>query len=211
LILGTCVSPALAEQTLEVNFEAAEPLPNVQIDGKACVIHTQGLFVTEKHLHVTGRLETEPKRALLLRFDRQDPRRYEYIDVTPETPEGPSGKLNHPGGFAFDGNEFWIPIAVSSPQPPTAIVRVGHVPDQPLRRTTPQLAFHVDDHVGALAWDPSRQLLFGANWDTNIIYAWTPNGKLVEQFGRERLFADIPGWHLAIQDWTSATGGSPDS
>lgn len=207
VILVTCGSPAAAQQALEVRLEAAEPLANVQIDGKDCIIHTQGLFVTDKHYHVTGRLETRPQRALLLRFDRDDPRHYEYIDITREAPAGGTGRLDHPGGFAYDGRQFWIPIALSQPRPPTAIVRVSHEPRLPLERATLRLAFHVDDHVGALAWEPSRGLLFGANWDTNVVYAWTPDGNLVERFRHEQLLPDVPDWHLAIQDWTAVGDG----
>ena len=55
----------------------------MQIDGDPAVIHTQGLYVDDEHFYVTGRFEKTPKRALLLRFERSDPQRYEYIDITP--------------------------------------------------------------------------------------------------------------------------------
>lgn len=199
LVIGS--TNAWADGHLLVVHESSQRLPNVEVDGRPAIIHTQGLYVTDRHFYVTGRLESPPARALLLRFEREPPHRYEYRDMTPQAPNGASARLDHPGGFDFDGTSFWIPIAVSAPTPPTAIMRVEVQPDAPLQRWRTRVAFYVADHIGALAWHAHEHRLYGANWDTRQVYAWSPSGELAARTQQSR-----PYWRLAIQDWKGATG-----
>jgi len=184
-------------------YAGAEKLPNFEIDGKLAQIHTQGIYVTQLSLYVTGRLEREPKRALLLRFDRANLKLLEYLDITPDanTKGVEKGLLDHPGGFDYDGTCFWIPVAVSKRRSATAIVKIGTKLDSQLAKTSAEIAFVLDDHIGALAFDRQQNRLYGANWNTKSVYVWQRDGKLLKRIPREELLTGQPEWSLAVQDW----------
>ncbi|TWU13510.1 hypothetical protein CA54_23450 [Symmachiella macrocystis] len=198
---GWSVSLATA-QSLTLEYEAVEALPNFDIDGKPARIHTQGLFVTQRHYYVTGRLETPPRRALLLRFDRKDLKTVEFVDITPKQKNPADAlRLDHPGGFDFDGREFWIPISASRPQSRTVVLRFPHQPDKRLSATVSKVAFTSDDHIGAIACDSLSRELYGANWDTKLVYRWRMDGRVVETIPRQELVSDDKTWAMAVQDW----------
>jgi len=188
-----------------LTYEGQQPLPGPHIGGRAVRVHSQGLYVTEKHYYVTGRLETPPKRALFLRFDRKNPKQAEYIDVTPSV-DGQSrqrAEMDHPGGFDFDGSAFWIPVAISKPHSKSIVVKVAHETETLFSQWQAEQVFRVDDHIGAIAVDRHTGQLYGANWDTKIIYAWGTDGKLAKKVPRDRLIHDDADWALAVQDWKS--------
>jgi hypothetical protein len=95
MFVGLDASGRTFAQQSPIVYEADDVLPNVSIDGESAIIHTQGLYVTDKHYLVTGRRETDPNRALLLRFSRADLRSYEFLDIT--TPPVNGVILDHPG------------------------------------------------------------------------------------------------------------------
>lgn len=187
---------------LKLTYEGSHPLPAVAVDGATTRIHTQGLFRTEHYAFVTGRLEAKPRRPVLVRFDLQDPKTVETVTLTPR-----AASQDHPGGFDCDGESFWIPIAESRRNSTTTVVRFPFAPDQPLAASRGEVAFKVDDHIGALAVDRTTGRLYGANWDTLVIYVWTRDGSLIEKIPRERLLAGQPDWALAVQDWKSLGRG----
>ena len=197
-------APVWGAESCELTFAGRQSLPDFEIDGRPARIHTQGLYVTDRHYYVTGRLESEPKRAMLVRFERSDPSRVEAVDITPG-PRIPAEEdaLDHPGGFDFDGESFWIPVAVSQPHSRTAVVRIACRPERPLAEQPAELVFHVDDHIGALAFDRNAKRLYGANWDTKVIFVWEPNGRPVRRIPREELVEGDSHWALAVQDWKS--------
>jgi len=200
------------ESVLEVELDHLVQLPAVKVDGQPIRIHTQGLFVDAWHIYVTGRLESRPKRPLLVRFERANPARYEVLDLTLHESEGPTGQLDHPGGFDFDGRDFWIPVARSKPAGPSAIVRIRRDTTRPLREWSPQVAFVVDDHIGAIAFERASQRLYGANWDTRNIHIWQADGTPLETITRDAWIRTEPKWHIAVQDWKGVTSdwiGSP--
>ena len=204
IVVSGCASSR--DESLDLIFEDRHSIGNFDIAGRPARIHTQGLFVTENHYFVTGRLETEPRRSVFLRISRADTKQIEYVDITPidALPNGAGRGLDHPGGFDFDGKAFWIPVSGSQPDSKTVVLRFGHDPDAPLAEATNEVAFHVDDHIGALAYDRWTNRLYGANWDTKIIYVFTPDGGVAERIPRESLVAGDPGWALAIQDFKCA-------
>ena len=199
------VSAQPAPPTL--TFVSSDRLPPVKIDGETALVHTQGLWVSDDHYYVTGRLERRPKRALLFRFDRHNRQRYEHIDVTPNSPSRSSEKLDHPGGFDFFDGYFWIPVAQSKPQGPSVIYRIKASPGQPLSQLKAEVAFIVEDHIGAIAYEPSTDLLYGASWDTKSIYIWNPRGELQRKIARAQLVKRNPRWQLAVQDWKHVPAG----
>lgn len=207
VLISTSMSsalPACAGDGLEIACKRREPLPAFEYEGKPARIHTQGLFATDRHYYVTGRLETPPKRPLLVRFQRDDTQQVEVLDLSPGTADASDGVgVDHPGGFDSDGRSFWIPVAVSRPHSSTVVVRVPHEPDRSLSELPVEAVFRVDDHLGAIAFDREAKLIFAANWDTRQILVYRTDGALVERIRREDLVAGDPGWALAVQDWKS--------
>jgi len=65
----------------ELHYIDRQSLPNFEIGGRPARIHTQGLFVTDRYYYVTGRLERNPKRPLLVRFDRANLSVVEHVDL----------------------------------------------------------------------------------------------------------------------------------
>jgi len=195
----------LRGQRYQLVYAGAKKVPNFEIDGRPAKIHTQGIYLTDKSLYVTGRLEREPKQALFLRFDRSNLKLLEFLDITP--PPSADGQLDHPGGFDYDGTCFWIPVAVSKRHSSTAIVKICTKLDSPLTKDATKLAFQVEDHIGALAFDRKQSHLYGANWDTKMIYIWQPDGTLIKRTARDEFIDNQPNWSLAVQDWKSIGGG----
>lgn len=205
LLLTVTASQILAQESSFV-FESADVLPEVMIEGKNSKIHTQGLVVTRDYYLVTGRLETTPKRALLLRFSRQDPGTVEFVDITPtresRTDDLGSANLDHPGGFDVDSKgNLYVPISTSHPRGPSLVYRFRIAPSKPLTALQSELAFRIDDHIGAICCDHANETLIGANWDTKQVYRWTQEGRLISKLERSKLFPGAPEWQLAVQDW----------
>ncbi len=192
-------------------YEGSQPLPNVRVNGQFVRIHTQGLLVTARHFYVSGRLEREPRRALLLRFDREDPQQYEHRDITPQVPEGVSDQLDHPGGFDGDERRLIIPVGPSKPAGPSVILSVEVAAETPLAEATVKTMFQVNDHIGAVAWDRSNGMLYGASWDTRRTYVWDMNGKAASEIKQEEMTRENPNWRLAVQDWKVVGDRLPDS
>ena len=77
----------------------------------------------------------------------------------------------HPGGMDFDGAAFWIPCAEYRPDSTTTVYRL--VPGE-----APQVAFDVDDHIGAMARCGTDGDLIGWSWGSRHFYRWTVDGHL---------------------------------
>ena len=77
----------------------------------------------------------------------------------------------HPGGMDFDGTAFWIPCAEYRPDSTTTVYRL-----QP--GEAPQVAFEVDDHIGAMARCGADGDLIGWSWGSRHFYRWTVDGHL---------------------------------
>jgi len=189
----------VATEPITLSLESKTRIPPFTINGKPARIHSQGLYVTDLHYFVTGRLETEPKRALLIRISRKNPTIVESVDITP-TDSNPY-PADHPGGFDFDGTSFWIPISPSKPNSHAVIVRFPHHPDEKLDRYRAEATFTVNDHIGALAVDRDSQKLAGANWDTKIIYLWNLDGQITSRIPQQNLQRPDRKAVLAVQDW----------
>ena len=207
----------------ELHYIDRQSLPNFEIGGRPARIHTQGLFVTDRYYYVTGRLERNPRRPLLVRFDRANLSAVEHVDLLVASGAAvrsdaihrvspfvvtrfiaslaDDAALDHPGGFDFDGRSFWIPLAASRPNSNSLIVRVRPEPGQPLAAAKAKSVFRLDDHIGAIACDITTGRLYGANWDTRLIYVWNPDGTLIEKFPQTDLSPKNPDRAFAVQDW----------
>ena len=186
-------------------------LPALRVDGSSARAHTQGLEIAGGSYYVTARREdVRPKRALLLRVE-PGATNWDVWDITPSAPAGTATALDHPGGMQSDGTRLWIPIAASRPKSRT-IIRAfrlsGIVANQTLR---PDFEFLVDDHIGALAVDPGRAMLIGANWDTEMVYVWDLEGHLKRTLAGSTLAQRSLGvadrhTGVAVQDWKTIGG-----
>lgn len=203
------VAKRAAESNLPIVFQDSATLA-FSIDGRPARVHTQGLYVTEDSYYVTGRLEIEPKRALLIRYDKRSPETFQHIDITAyakgQSSEEPV-RLDHPGGFDYGDGALWIPVAESRPRGRTQILRFPIRSEEDFVATRLEEAFRVADHIGAVAYDNKRGCLYGANWDTETIYVWRPDGTLMERIPREQLVRDDPAQRLAVQDWKGLGSG----
>jgi hypothetical protein len=184
-------------------------LPPLRIDGQAARAHTQGLELVAGKYYVTARRDdVRPKRALLLRTDpaRAD---WDAWDITPLDAQGVITALDHPGGLQSDGTRLWIPLAESK-RNGHSLIRTFRMTDMTAGgRLKAEFEFAVNDHIGALAVAADRQLVFGANWDTERVYVWDFRGRLQRTLTGDELKArglgvvtgsqDRPG--VAIQDW----------
>ncbi len=101
----------------------------------------------------------------------------------------------HPGGMDFDGAAFWIPCAEYRPDSSTIVYRL--VPG-----ATPEAAFAVDDHVGAVARCGADGDLVGWSWGSRRFYRWSVDGRLDAARVNPAFFVDhqdcqwLPTGHL---------------
>lgn len=205
LVLPCCTfcSTAAPIESINLTLESRTVIPSFDIDGKRVQIHTQGLFVTDRFYYITGRLEGELKKALFLRISREHLDQVESMDITPDNRDLSSSndRADHPGGFDFDGEHFWVPISPSRPNSYGVILKIPYYPDRPLAEGSAKTAFRTDDHIGALAFDRDSKQLIGANWDTKIIYIWSHTGELKASIPQQNLQRPNPKTRLAVQDW----------
>ena len=210
LVLTIALGPLLGNKLCQADsLEMKEiKLPPLQLSGKPASAHTQGLEVVEDKFFVTARRDdVRPRRALLLRTGVSE-RHWDFWDITPIDPTGGASGLDHPGGMQSDGKRLWIPIAESKPKS-RSIIRVfpvtAMVAGAPLKA---EFEFPFNDHIGALAVATDHGLVFGANWDTEVVYVWDMKGHLTRTLtGQEVRIRGLgiagldKSAGVAIQDW----------
>ncbi|PSV68418.1 DUF6454 family protein [Photobacterium angustum] len=76
------------------------------------------------------------------------------------------GDIYHPGGLDFDGKNIWMPVAEYRPHSHSNIYKV----DPNSLEITKQ--FTVNDHIGALSYDPEKETLYGGTWGSREFYTW---------------------------------------
>jgi hypothetical protein len=99
-----------------------------------------------------------------------------------EVPVG-DDRCYHPGGIDFDGTALWVAAAEYRPDSTAVIQRL-----QPGR--SPELAFTVDDHVGAVARCGPEGDLVGWSWGSRRFFRWQVDGTLVAERINPGLFVD---------------------
>ena len=178
-----------------------QELPEIKIGGERVQVHTQGLYVNDRDFIVTGRVDTPPRRPVVIRFSRADLSTYQILDLSP-IDSGKQG-LNHPGGFDRDEQgRYWIPVSTSHRRGPTKIVAMrldaGKLPSEVSQISH---AHEFPDHIGAIACLGNGRLL-AANWDTKTIYLIdSSTGKLEDEIPHDRFFGGAERIQLAVQDW----------
>jgi hypothetical protein len=91
----------------------------------------------------------------------------------------------HPGGMDFDGEVLWLASSEYRPRSTAVIERL--VPDG---ASTPERAFAVDDHVGAVARLGPDGDLVGWTWGSRRFLRWGLDGSLVAERRNPGQFVD---------------------
>ena len=184
-------------------------LPSLRIQGQAARAHTQGMEIADGKHYVTARRDDVfPKRALLLRTS-PTATDWDVWDITPVDAAGSVTALDHPGGMQSDGQRLWIPVAESK-RKGRSVIRAFRIADmvlgQPLKV---EFEFPVDDHIGAVAISPGGKVILGANWDTEAVFLWDFEGRLLRSLTGSELgdceLGVVSGSPnragLTVQDW----------
>jgi hypothetical protein len=185
------------------------PLPPLRIQGQPAKAHTQGMELVDGKVFVTARRDdVHPRRALLLRAEPAA-ESWEVWDITPLVGHGEPTNLDHPGGMQSDGTRLWIPLAESR-RNGRSLIRAYRLKDLEAGRTLrPDVEFPVSDHIGAVAVFAEQRWLLGASWDTEKVYLWDFDGRLLRTLGASELKSRELGVAageearsgLAVQDW----------
>ena len=184
-------------------------LPPLRIEGQPARGHIQGLELAGGKYYMTARRDdVHPRRALLLRTDAAASG-WDVWDITPQGTQDAVTVLDHPGGMQSDGTRLWIPVAESK-RHSRSVIRAFPLADlEAGRQLKPVFEFPVGDHIGAVAVSTGQGLLFGANWDTEVVYVWDLQGHLQrtlrgdELEGRGLGVVSGAGGRsgVAVQDW----------
>ncbi|MEO7398891.1 MAG: DUF6454 family protein, partial [Ilumatobacteraceae bacterium] len=90
---------------------------------------------------------------------------------------------HHPGGMDFDGSAFWIACAQYRPDSTSRVYRLAPGGVQ-------ELAFAVDDHIGAIARCGPNGDLVGWSWGSRRFYRWSVDGHLGAARSNPSFFVD---------------------
>ena len=189
-------------------------LPSLHINGKPAKAHTQGLFVHQNGFFVTARRDDiNPRRSLLLWLSCNTSGQKENYNVSKKTwtkiwditptsqPETWSGMLDHPGGFDSDGQNLWVPISQSRRNGKTMVRKFSIRSLIEKGDATPTESIIINDHIGAIAVSSGPKRIFGANWDTFLIYECSVEGNPIKHYERNSFIRNFSNWSIAVQDW----------
>jgi len=144
--------------------------------------HVQGIDVEDGQLWVSS-VSREARKGWVRLFDLTG-RRLREVEVQQDA-------QYHPGGIAVDGGALWVPVAEYRASSSTTVQKRD-------KRTLDLLgSFRVNDHIGCIARVGGR--LVGGNWDSRLIYEWTPEGRELRQTPNPA--------GVAFQDWKAVGGG----
>jgi Family of unknown function (DUF6454) len=124
--------------------------------------HPQGMFRLGSTWWIST-VDIDAGRGLVMAVDDRG-------ELVEQVPIGDNVRY-HPGGMDFDGAAMWIPCAEYRPDSTTSVIRL-----QP--GCSPEHAFDVDDHIGAMARCGPEGDLVGWSWGSRYFYRWTADGHL---------------------------------
>src|SRR5690606_18709489 len=110
------------------------------------------------------------------------------------------GDCTHPGGFDFDGEAFYIPVAEMRPGSRACIWRI-----EPGSRRA-DAVFEVPDHVSTLSRDRTSGAFIGANWGSRTWYRWTARGEEMAAVRNPSHFVDYQDCQFIEPGHVVATG-----
>jgi hypothetical protein len=146
---------------LPLRFDAGHPQGMVRLDGRWWI--------------ATVDLERAEGSVLVVDGDG---------DLVERVPVGDAVRF-HPGGMDHDGDALWIASSEYRPRSTAVIERL--VPDG---RSTPERAFPVDDHVGAVVRLGPDGDLVGWTWGSRRFLRWRLDGTLVAERRNPGHFVD---------------------
>jgi hypothetical protein len=181
-------------------------LPSLRIDGEQASAHTQGLEIVGNKYYVTARRDdVRPRQPILVCFDAASETNLRVWNIALTNDSSRAATLDHPGGLQSDGKRLWIPIAESKPKS-RSVIRAFSIASLEADAPKAEIEFTFSDHIGALAVALQRDVLLGANWDTESVYVWDLQGHLKQtltgsEVGIRGLGISGIGAELAVQDW----------
>jgi uncharacterized protein DUF6454 len=142
--------------------------------------HPEGLVVTRDRFYLSSTQIIEPTVKYPVPvdgYDRTPGKGIGHLFVIDR-----SGKLlkdvilghdivYHPGGIDRTGDYLWVPVAQYRPGSTAEIDRVD------LRTFRVTRMFTVNDHIGGIVYDPTRERLVGNNWGSRTFYEWSLSGR----------------------------------
>jgi hypothetical protein len=163
------VAATVATITRNTTWQLVDELP-LRFD----VHHPQGMARIGSTWWIST-VDVDARRGLVMAVDDRG-------RVVEEVPIGDSWRY-HPGGMDFDGTDFWIPCAEYRPDSTSTVYRM-----QP--GDSPQRAFDVDDHIGALARCGPDGDVVGWSWGSRRFYRWSVQGQLMAARVNPGFFVD---------------------
>ncbi len=151
------IAATVASMTRATTWRLVDELP-LRFD----VHHPQGMARIGSAWWIST-VDVVDRRGLVMAVDRGG-------ELIEEVSVGDADRY-HPGGMDFDGAALWIPCAEYRPDSTTTVYRL--VPGE-----TPEVAFDVDDHIGAMARCGADGDLIGWSWGSRHFYRWTVDGHL---------------------------------
>jgi hypothetical protein len=145
---------------VQLHFSAGHPQGMVKIG--------EDFFMTSVKVKTWPKKNTDPNNAYdrdagegvghLYKFDKEGKLLADIILG--------EGDIYHPGGIDFDGKNIWIPVAEYRPDSRAIIYKVD-----PLTMKVTE-ALRCQDHIGAVVYEPSSQILTGMSWGAGKFYKW---------------------------------------
>ena len=141
-------------------WELASPIPL-----RGVLHHVQGIDVEGGTLWVSS-VDAKAGKGFLSRFELPSGRLIQQVEVQ-------EGARIHPGGITLDGDSIWVPVAEYRREGSTSMQRRNK------RTLALESRFEVGDHIGCVA--AGKGFLVGGNWDSRVLYRWSPEGILLSK------------------------------
>jgi hypothetical protein len=147
--------------------------------------HPEGLVVTEDRFYLSSTEIIEPTVKYPVPvggYDRTPGKGIGHVFVIDR-----SGQLlkdivlghdivYHPGGIDLAGDDLLVPVAQYRPDSTAEIYRID------IRTLRPTRLFGVNDHIGGIVYDPTRNRLVGNSWGSRAFYEWNRNGRQLAKY-----------------------------
>ena len=132
------------------------------------IFHPQGMVIVNDTIYLssvrvfstraTGSKKKRPGMGLIYKFKMSG----ELLDSLVIV----DGDRIHPGGMDSDGRYIWVPVAEYRPHSTASIYRIN------IRQFRAVKSATVNDHIGAVTYDPDKRILHGVNWGARTFYSW---------------------------------------
>jgi hypothetical protein len=172
------------EKTTKLNFKTHHPQGMMKVGGSMFMTSVEVTKKPEKYTAAnkpkdsTYDRDTGSGKGHFFQFDAEG-------NMIKDIPLG-EGSIYHPGGFGFDGEYFWIPVAEYRPNSKSIIYKIKMDGDTP----TVEKAFEINDHIGGVTIGPGKQVLHGISWGSRNFYQWALTGKEIRKYENPSFYVD---------------------